>query len=98
MKLSAQKRAMENYRRRLSERGVARFEVQARESDRELIRALARRLTEDDAEAQKARAAIRRLIDVAPPSSIFQALRRSPLVEAELDLARTHDPGRAVDL
>jgi hypothetical protein len=89
---------MQNYRRRLSERGVARFEVQARESDRDLIRELARRLTEDGADAEKARATIQRLVSGTPTSSILQALRRSPLVDADLDLTRTRDQGRTVDL
>jgi hypothetical protein len=40
---SAQKRAIENYRSRLTKRGIVRFEIQALESDRDLIRALARK-------------------------------------------------------
>jgi hypothetical protein len=95
---TAQTRATRNYRRRLSARGVARFEVQAPEADRELIRALARRLS--SADAQETRAAVRRLVgDEAPqPSGILAALRRSPLVGAEIDVTRERDEGRRVDL
>lgn len=46
---SAQKRAIENYRSRLTKRGIARFEIQALDADRELIRTVARKLTEKGA-------------------------------------------------
>lgn len=95
-----QKRALDNYRRRLGERGMARFEVLGRDADRELIRALARRLAEDDSEAVRLRAEMRRSMDGAPPSKggILAALRRSPLVGADLEFTREITPGRAVDL
>ena len=41
---ASQKRALKNYRKRLRERGMSRFEVLGLDADRELIRALARRL------------------------------------------------------
>jgi hypothetical protein len=41
---SSQKRAIKNYHARLGERGMARFEVLGLDTDRELIRSLARRL------------------------------------------------------
>ena len=43
----SQRRATKKYRSRLAERGMARFEVLGRDTDRELIRSLARRLAED---------------------------------------------------
>jgi hypothetical protein len=93
---SAQKRALENYRQRLGERGMARFEILGLDADRELIRALARRLAEGDAEADRIRAALTRAIAGQAPKKggILDALRRSPLVGAELDLARPGDAGR----
>ena len=51
MGTTSQARALTNYRKRLSKRGMARFEVLGLDSDRELVRALARRLAENDAEA-----------------------------------------------
>jgi hypothetical protein len=48
---TAQKRALRNYRRRLTKRGMARFEVLGLDSDRDLIRSLAKRLAEDDPDA-----------------------------------------------
>ena len=44
---SSKKRAVKNYRFRLSERGLARFEVLGRDADRDLIRCVARRRAED---------------------------------------------------
>jgi hypothetical protein len=66
----------------LSERGFVRFEVLARESDRELIRSLARRLADDTPEA----AQIRSVVD--------RAVRGEPI----LDLSRPCEEGRKIDL
>ena len=96
----SQKRALENYRNRLGERGVARFEVLGLDSDRQLIRALARRLAEDGPDASNIRATVNQsLLGESPKrGGILAALRRSPLVGAELDLQRPFTEGRAVDL
>jgi hypothetical protein len=95
-----QKRALNNYRKRLNQRGMARFEVLGRDGDRDLIRALAKRLAGDDPEAVRIRATVRRSISTEPPKKggILDALRRSPLVGADLDLKRPVIRGRKVDL
>jgi len=100
MSNSSQKRALKNYRDRLGERGLARFEVLGRDADRDLIRSLARRLAEDGPDASRIRAAVSQTISGEPPKKggILAALRRSPLVGADLDLQRPFAPGRAVDL
>jgi hypothetical protein len=97
---TAQKRALRNYRRRLTKRGMARFEVLGLDSDRDLIRSLAKRLAEDDPDTVQIRAAVSRTIAGEPPKKggILAALRRSPLVGANLNLARSHETGRKVDL
>ena len=97
---SSQKRAIQNYRSRLSERGLARFEVLGRETDRDLIRSFARRLSEDGAEASRLRAVVSRTIAGEPPrkGGILAALRRSPLVGADLDLTRPREQGRKVQI
>lgn len=97
---TSQQRALRNYRTRLAERGLARFEVLGRDADRDLIRSLARRLAEDGPDAVQLR---RRVSDVVepPPSTkggIYAALRRSPLVGVELDLTRPRVAERDVDL
>ena len=96
----SQTRAIKNYRDRLTERGLARFEVLGPESDRDLIRAIARRLAEDDSEAAKLRAMLKQAISSGDKKKggILQALRDSPLVGVELDLTRPQVDGRKVDL
>jgi hypothetical protein len=97
---NSQKRAIQNYRSRLSARGLSRFEVLGRDADRDLIRTLARRLAEDSAEASRLRAAVQETIAGEPPKKggILAALRRSPLVGADLELTRSRDEDRKVDL
>lgn len=97
---AAQKRAIQNYRARLTQRGFTRFEVMALDADRELIRALARRLAEEGPEAEQVRAALKIAVAGEPPEpgNILTALRRSPLVGADLDLSRPREEGRKVDL
>jgi hypothetical protein len=90
MSTTPQKRALQRYRKRLNQRGMARFEVLGPEADRELIRSLARRLAGDASDAARVRAAMRLAISGEPPKKggILSALRRSPLVGADLDLNR----------
>jgi len=97
---TSQKRALRNYRTRLIKRGMARFEVLGLDADRDLIRSLARRLAEDDPDAKRIRATVNQTVAGEPPKKggILAALRRSPLVGADLNLARSHDAGRKVDL
>jgi hypothetical protein len=99
MSNAAQRRALDKYRSRLTERGMARFEVMAMAADRELIRTLARRLAEEGSEAAQIRATVQRAIAGEPEKGgILEALRRSPLVGADLDLARPREKGRRIDL
>lgn len=69
---------------------MARFEVIGRAADRDLIRSLAKRLAEDGAEADLVRATMSQTMSTKPvrKAGILDALRRSPLVGASLDLAR----------
>ena len=96
----AQRRAVENHRRRMRERGLGRFEVQGLDSDRGLIRAIAKRLARNDAATAELRARIE--ATVGPPQDqrggILRALRRSPLVGAELRFERETTQGRDIDL
>ena len=97
---TSQKRALKNYRNRLSKRGMARFEVLGLDADRELIRSLAKRLVQNDADAMRIRAVLIRTISGEPATKggILAALRRSPLVGSDIKVARTVTPGRKVDL
>ena len=97
---SSQKRAIQNYRSRLSERGLARFEVLGRDTDRDLIRSIAKRLAEDTPAASELRATVSKTIAGEPPTKggILAALRRSPLVGADLDLTRSREEGRKIEI
>ncbi len=97
---TSQKRALRNYRHRLTERGLARFEVLGLAADRELIRSLAKRLADNGTDAALIRSTISRSIAEHPPrkGGILEALRRSPLVGADLEATRSGEGGRRVDL
>ena len=100
MSTTPQKRALNRYRKRLSEQGMARFEVLGLDSDRELIRTLAKRLATNGGDAARLRASMRSTLagESSRKGGILQALRRSPLVGADLELNRTKTLGRKVDL
>src|SRR5436305_641659 len=99
MSNAAQKRAIKNYRRRLQKRGVARFVVLGLDADRDLIRSVAKKLAQDDPEAQRIRSEITRAISEQPQKGgVLAALRRSPLIGADLKIERPFDTGRDVDL
>ena len=96
----SQSRAVQTYRARLGQRGMARFEVVGLQADRELIRTLAHRLAESGPDAQQLRASVRSTLGGAGGSKggILAALRASPLVGADLDIHRETTDGRAIDL
>ena len=100
MSSTPQKQALKNYRKRLNRRGMARFEVLGLDGDRDLIRSVAKRLAGDDPDTARIRATIRRTIATEPAKKggILSALRRSPLVGADLDLKRPATASRKVDL
>jgi hypothetical protein len=79
---------------------LARFEVLGRNTDRDLIRSIARTLAEDTPEALALRASVTRSIAGESPrkGGILAALRRSPLVDADIDLTRPREAGREVDI
>lgn len=96
----SQKRAVNQYRKRLHKRGMARFEVLGLDADRDLLRSLAKRLAEDSPDSARIRAEVRRAISGQPAKQggILDALRRSPLVGAGLSLDRPVAAERKVDL
>jgi hypothetical protein len=96
----AQTRAIANYRSRLTGRGIVRFELQTSEADRDLIRALARKLVKEGPDAGQIRRTVQQAVAGKPckPGGILAALRRSPLVGADLDLTRPREKGREIDL
>jgi hypothetical protein len=97
---SSQKRAIQNYRSRLEERGLARFEVLGLDGDRALIRTLARRLAEGGAESARIRDVMTKTVSGEPPKKggVYNWLRSSPLVGADIDLERVRGKVREIDL
>ena len=79
---------------------LARFEELGLPSDRALIRSLARRLAENEPEPARLPTTAAHSIAGEPPQvgGILAALRRSPMVGAELDLSRPFEEGRKIDL
>jgi hypothetical protein len=97
---TAQDRALKNYRKRLQQRGLARFEVLGLAADRKLIRALAKRLAESGPQSQRLRATVSQVFseEGSRRGGIFAALRRSPMVGAGIKFKRERTLGRKVDL
>ena len=95
---TAQAQALKNYRKRLTKRGMARFEVLGLATDRELVRALAKRLAEDSPEAIEIRAALSEKIapDTRKKGGILEMLRSWPV--ADLNLKRPFVKPRKIDL
>jgi hypothetical protein len=100
MAKTAQTRAIERYRKRLSARGMARFEIVGLAEDGKLLRALAQRLARGDRDAERVRATVSDAIsgERATKGGVLVALRRSPLVGAGLELKRARVSGRKIDL
>jgi len=100
MASTSQRRAIDKYRTRLAQKGIARFEVIGLERDRDLIRTLAKHLAHKGPDAEKLRAEVGRSVSGQPlgKGGILAALRRSPLVGADLVIARPIEHGRKVDL
>jgi hypothetical protein len=94
---TAQERALKNYRKRLRERGLARFEVLGLSADRKLIRSLAKRLAENGPAAKRLRATVHQTLS-PKKGGILAALRHSPLVGADLAVTRVVTRGRKTDL
>jgi hypothetical protein len=100
MGTSSQQRAIANFRTRLAEKGLVRFEVTGRHVDRDLVRTVARRLAEGGPDADRLRAAVKQNVNGEPPKKggILKALLASPLIGSELDLTRPREEGRKVEI
>ena len=96
----SQRRAVENHRLRLKAKGLGRFEVRGLDVDKALLRAVAKQLAQGGTAASTLRATIKESVN--PPAvgrgGILQALRRSPLVGADIHTERESGEGRGLDL
>ena len=100
MASTSQARALESYRKRLTKRGMARFEVLGLAADRDLVRSIARRLAENNPDAEEIRSAISQKVttDTRRKGSILAMLRSAPTAARELNLIRERVVARKVDL
>ena len=87
--------AVADHRQRLRNRGLQRVEVQVHGEDAPLLRAVAAALA-DPERAAEARAVLRARFAPAPARSLKKLIAAAPL--EGLDLDRSRDTGRAVDL
>jgi len=76
------------------------FEVTGRDSDRNLVRILARRLAEGGAESERLRAVVHQHVGYQPPKKggILMALLESPLIGSGLQVERSNEDSRKVDI
>lgn len=89
------KSSLASHRARMERRGFVRVEVNVRKEDASLVRQVAAALS-DPARQAEARQVLRRRFVQSPPVSLKALLASAPLDGIDLD--RSHDPGREVDL
>lgn len=92
-------KAIQRHRERLSQAGMARFEVKAPVGDKDLIRRVAQALAQSD-KADALRSQIETAINPVSDErrgGLVAALLRSPLVGADIDLSREPSKLRKVE-
>jgi hypothetical protein len=93
--VNAQRKAVNRFRKRLKQQGMARLEVNVRKDDAALVRNVVRALSNPEQE-QTARALLREHFGNRPAEGLKVLLAAAPL--EGINLSREHDLGRDVDL
>jgi hypothetical protein len=93
---TSQQRAIEDYRKRLKERGLVRLEIQVLEPDAPLIRQITKVLRGDPLHAAKIRTQLHQIVGTEQKHGLKVLLASAPL--EGIDLSRSQDRGRDVDL
>ena len=93
--VKAQRKAINTFRKRLKQRGMARLEVNVRKDDVTLVRNVVRALSSPDQE-QIARALLREHFGGRQAAGLKALLAAAPL--EDINLSRERDFGRDVDL
>ncbi len=93
--VKAQRKAINNFRKRLKQQGMARLEVNVRRDDATLVRNVVRALSSPEQE-QRARALLREYFGSRQTEGLKALLAAAPL--EGIDLSRTPDFGRDGDL
>ncbi len=89
-------KALTAHRSRLKKRGLARVEVQVPAADADLIRRAAQSLRGDAETAARLRVQLLSLLGPKEPPALKELLGAAPL--EDIDLTRTQDRGRTVEL
>lgn len=92
---TSQRRALARHRERLSRQGIVRLEVRVRKEDAPLVRGVVAALA-DPARAAETRGLLRERLALQLPIDPKALLAAAPL--EGIDLARSDDLGRAVEL
>jgi len=93
--VNAQRKAVNRFRKRLKQQGMARLEVNVRKDDAALVRNVVRALSNPEQE-QTARVLLREHFGNRPAEGLKALLAAAPL--EGINLSREHDLGRDVDL
>jgi hypothetical protein len=93
--VKAQRKAINNFRKRLKQRGMARLEVNVRRDDAALVRNVVRALSSPEQE-QRARDLLRQHFGSRHREGLKALLAAAPL--EGIDLGRERDFGRDLDL
>jgi len=91
-----QKKAVDKYRRRQKERGIVRIEVNIPETDKPLLRDVAKGLRSGGETAEKIRAAMKSALNPYAGMGLKELLENSPLDELELE--RSKETWRDIEL
>lgn len=89
--------AVERHRRRSGDRDLIRVEVKASKADAPLIRQVARGLRGGGPQAGVVREQLRQAVAATNPPVDLKSLLASAPLEG-IDLSRSRDPGRTIDL
>jgi len=92
---TTRKTPLDKFRRRQKRQGIVRVEVQVRKEDAALVRNVAQALA-DPARAAEARSLLKQRFATASTVGLKALLASAPLDGIDLD--RSRDPGRPVDL
>jgi hypothetical protein len=95
MPIRQKKKALSEYRRRLTQQGVIRLEVHVRKEDAPLVRGVVKALADPSRES-KTRALLREQFGASKASGLKALLAAAPL--EGVDLGRERDFGRDIEL
>jgi hypothetical protein len=96
----SQRRAVDNQRKRMRERGYERYEVTGPGRDKELVRDIVKKLAAGGPEADRLREDVKQTVTPKrlTGAGLYRALREGPLFPDDFDISREFTTGRDIDL